>query len=149
MNKIKMNFQFLNSVKKFSQQNILIAIGSISFFFIPLTSFLYISIKPSKAEIYPTISRKSFIAKAIAKSGPAVVTVETQRTVHTQHFEGLPPGLFLDPEIERFFGFRRPRRTQSRIEKGQGSGFIFSHHQVQFILIRTPFAKNRFGICST
>ncbi len=71
--------------------------------------------------------KKSFVASAVAKSGPAVVTLETQRRVFSENSAGLPPGFFIDPTFEKFFGLRGIRGTpRSRIEKAQGSGVIFS-----------------------
>ncbi len=70
--------------------------------------------------------KQSFISKALGISGNAVVTIETERKIVSSR-EGLfPPGILNDPYVERFFGLRGLQIPQSRIEKGQGSGVIFS-----------------------
>ncbi|HEY9771441.1 MAG TPA: HhoA/HhoB/HtrA family serine endopeptidase [Coleofasciculaceae cyanobacterium] len=62
----------------------------------------------------------SFVAEAVAKTGPAVVRIDTERTVATR----MDP-LFEDPFFREFFGDRlggaMPPERQVR---GQGSGFI-------------------------
>ena len=67
---------------------------------------------------------KSFITKAVEKTGSSVVTIETQRYVKKRK---LPSNsqLFLDPYFERFFGLDLHNDNQARIEQNQGSGFIF------------------------
>tara|TARA_Y100001968_G_scaffold132243_1_gene120710 strand:+ start:1532 stop:2680 length:1149 start_codon:yes stop_codon:yes gene_type:complete len=86
--------------------------------------------KPLKGNEYigtsEKLSPKTFIAEAIAKSGPAVVTIETQRTVYSSRQRMFPRGLLVDPYFEKFFNFPEPQIPNSRIENGQGSGFIFS-----------------------
>ena len=69
-------------------------------------------------------SKKSFITKAVEKTGPSVVTIETQRIVKRRKFPNNSQ-IFLDPNLERFFGFDSPYDNQPRIEQSQGSGFIF------------------------
>ena len=70
------------------------------------------------------LARQSFVADAVARSGPAVVTLETARTVERSAFSGLPPGLLRDPLFRRFF--QAPgSKSQSRVQRGQGSGVIF------------------------
>ena len=63
---------------------------------------------------------RSFVASAVEKTGPAVVRIDTERTVATR----VDP-LFEDPLFREFFGDRfggrMPRERQIR---GQGSGFI-------------------------
>jgi len=70
------------------------------------------------------ISNTSFITKAVKKTGGSVVTIDTQRFVKSRQFSG-DSRIFLDPYLERFFGLQLPPENQPRIEKGQGSGFIF------------------------
>ncbi len=72
------------------------------------------------------LSKKSFVAEAVARSGAAVVTIETQRTVITPNNEILPPGLLIDPYFQYFFGLQGRHSARPRIERGQGSGVIFS-----------------------
>ena len=63
---------------------------------------------------------RSFVASAVEKTGPAVVRIDTEKTVATR----IDP-LFEDPLFREFFGDRfggrMPRERQIR---GQGSGFI-------------------------
>ena len=62
----------------------------------------------------------SFVASAVAKTGPAVVRIDTERTVATR----LDP-FFEDPFFREFFGDRfGGRMPQERQVRGQGSGFI-------------------------
>ena len=65
-------------------------------------------------------SSGSFVAAAVAKTGPAVVRIDTEKTVASR-----AEPLFEDPFFREFFGDRFgaqiPRERQVR---GQGSGFI-------------------------
>ena len=69
-------------------------------------------------------SNKSFITKAVEKTGPSVVTIETQKFVKKRKFPKNSQ-IFLDPYFERFFGLDFPNEKQPTIEQSQGSGFIF------------------------
>ena len=85
---------------------------------------------PMQAEARPAIRRESFVAAAVKRSGSAVVTLETARTVSQSSASGLPPALLRDPMFRQFFGLPRslePRSSQqrSRVQRGQGSGVIF------------------------
>ena len=71
------------------------------------------------------LKAQSFVAEAVARSGPAVVTLETQRTVRTAAGSGLPEGLMIDPFFQRFFGLQGSAPPRARVERGQGSGVIF------------------------
>ena len=88
-------------------------------------------IRPVKAAPAPAsvlssqLSSQSFVAGAVARSGPAVVTLETQRTVRASAGNGLPQGLLMDPFFQRFFGLQGQPSPRSRVERGQGSGVIF------------------------
>ena len=68
---------------------------------------------------------KSFITKAVEKTGSSVVTIETQRYIKKRKFPR-DSQIFLDPYFEKFFGLDLPRDNQPRIEQSQGSGFIFA-----------------------
>jgi len=70
-------------------------------------------------------SNKSFITKAVERTGAAVVTIDTQRYVKKRKFPRNSQ-LFLDPYFERFFGLDLPNDNRPRIEQNQGSGFIFA-----------------------
>ena len=72
-----------------------------------------------------TFSNKSFISKAVEKTGSSVVTIDTQRFVKKRKFSRNSQ-LFIDPYFERFFGLDLPNDNQTRIEQNQGSGFIFA-----------------------
>ena len=71
-------------------------------------------------------NKQSFVSKALNISGDAVVTIETQRKVLSSSEGVFPPGILNDRYFERFFGLRGLQVPRSRIEKGQGSGVIFS-----------------------
>ncbi|MEM8720241.1 MAG: HhoA/HhoB/HtrA family serine endopeptidase [Cyanobacteria bacterium P01_G01_bin.39] len=66
------------------------------------------------------VNSSSFVAAAVAQTGPAVVRIDTERTVATR-----TDPFFEDPFFREFFGDRfgggMPRERQVR---GQGSGFI-------------------------
>ncbi len=80
--------------------------------------------KPNINEV-SLFSNKSFITKAIERTGAAVVTIDTQRYVKKRNFPRNSQ-LFLDPYFERFFGLDLPNENRPRIEQNQGSGFIFA-----------------------
>ena len=50
------------------------------------------------------LGRQSFVAAAIRRAGPAVVTIDTERTVQSAGGGGLPRGLMNDPLFRQFFG---------------------------------------------
>ena len=70
-------------------------------------------------------SNKSFITKAVERTGASVVTIDTQRYVKQRKFPRNSQ-LFLDPYFERLFGLDLPNDNRPRIEQSQGSGFIFA-----------------------
>ena len=70
-------------------------------------------------------SKQSFVTKAVEKTGPSVVTIETQRFVKKRKFPR-DTQIFLDPYFERFFGLDLPNEKPPTIEQSQGSGFIFA-----------------------
>ena len=80
--------------------------------------------KPNSNEVN-LYKSKSFITKAVEKTGSSVVTIDTQRYVKKRKFS-TNSQLFLDPYFERFFGLDLPENNQPSIEKSQGSGFIFA-----------------------
>ena len=63
----------------------------------------------------------NFIASAVERVGPAVVRINSSRTVRTQ----VPP-IFNDPFFRQFFGSELPDVPSTRVERGTGSGFIIS-----------------------
>jgi len=62
----------------------------------------------------------NFVTQVVQQVGPAVVRINSSRTVRTQL-----PEAFNDPFFRRFFGSQLPQ-TQQRVERGTGSGFIIS-----------------------
>jgi len=65
----------------------------------------------------------SFVTAAVRAVGPAVVRIDTERTVTNT---GLDP-LFEDPLFKKFFGDDLQKQIpKERTERGQGSGFIIS-----------------------
>lgn len=83
----------------------------------------FISLKPDpelQAQAPVASNSSSFVAAAVAQTGPAVVRIDTERTVANR-----AEPFFEDPFFREFFGDRfgmqMPRERQVR---GQGSGFI-------------------------
>jgi len=70
------------------------------------------------------LGRQSFVAAAIRRAGPAVVTIDTERTVQSSATGGLPRGLLNDPLFRQFFGIPQQGAPSRRTERGQGSGVI-------------------------
>ena len=70
-------------------------------------------------------SNKSFVTKAVEKTGSSVVTIDTQRYIKKREYKRNSQ-LFIDPYFERFFGLDLPKDNRPRIEESQGSGFIFA-----------------------
>ncbi len=68
---------------------------------------------------------KSFVTEAVSKSGPAVVTIETQRKVVVNN-NIFPPNFFLDPTFEKFFGQPKLKSPRTSVQLVHGSGVIFS-----------------------
>jgi Do/DeqQ family serine protease len=63
----------------------------------------------------------NFITSVVQKVGPAVVRIDSSRTVTSR-----VPDEFNDPFVRRFFGSRLPTSPETRVQKGTGSGFIIS-----------------------
>ncbi|MEH2255824.1 HhoA/HhoB/HtrA family serine endopeptidase [Nostoc sp.] len=68
----------------------------------------------------PAGTDPNFVTQVVQKVGPAVVRIDSSRTVKTQI-----PDEFNDPLFQRFFGSQIPEQ-QDRVERGTGSGFIIS-----------------------
>ncbi len=73
----------------------------------------------------PTADDTNFVVAVVEKVEPAVVQINTSRTVRTQTHQ-LPPEIFNDPFYRRFFGNDRPTQSQERVVRGLGSGFIIN-----------------------
>ena len=65
--------------------------------------------------------RGSFVAAAVNLVGPAVVRIDTERTVTRR---SSPDPLLEDPFFRRFFGDEYPQMPREERLRGQGSGFI-------------------------
>ena len=73
-------------------------------------------------------SSSSFVAAAVAKTGAAVVRIDTEKTVATR----VDP-FFEDPFFREFFGDRFGRQMpRERQVRGQGSGFITQKNGIVF-----------------
>ena len=68
----------------------------------------------------PAATDPNFVTRVVQKVGPAVVRINSSRTVKTQI-----PDEFNDPFFRRFFGSQLPQSGE-RVERGTGSGFIIS-----------------------
>lgn len=77
------------------------------------------------AQVPISISEDSFVAKAVEKTGGAVVRIDTQRTVT----RAMPP-IFDDPFFRQFFGNQFSNVPQERVVTGQGSGFIIDNQGI-------------------
>ena len=75
----------------------------------------------SRTGAIPSATDPNFIAAAAERVGPAVVRINSSRTVKTQ----IPP-IFNDPFFRQFFGSELPDAPSTRVERGTGSGFIIS-----------------------
>lgn len=63
----------------------------------------------------------NFIASAVERVGPAVVRINSSRTVQSR-----VPEIFNDPFFRQFFGADVPNAPSRRVERGTGSGFVIS-----------------------
>ena len=70
------------------------------------------------ANILPS-QDSNFITKVVQEVGPAVVRINSSRTVKTQTPDEIPE------QFRRFFGPDSPIQPENRVERGSGSGFIF------------------------
>lgn len=67
----------------------------------------------------PITAGSNFIATAVERVGPAVVRIDSARTVTRR-----TPAIFNDPFFRQFFGGEIPSGPSTRVERGTGSGFI-------------------------
>jgi Do/DeqQ family serine protease len=63
----------------------------------------------------------NFITQVVDKVGPAVVRIDSSRSVTSE-----VPDAFNNPLFRQFFGSEIPSGPQQRVENGEGSGFIIS-----------------------
>jgi serine protease Do len=70
----------------------------------------------------PTAEDNNFVVEVVEKVEPAVVQINTSRTIRNQ----VPqlPDTFNDPFFRRFFGDTVPIQPQERVVRGLGSGFV-------------------------
>jgi S1-C subfamily serine protease len=82
---------------------------------------------PNTTKQIPTSPNGSFVTAAVNRIGPAVVRIDTERTV-TRRVDPF----FDDPFFRRFFGedFTMPREPQQGLMRGQGSGFIIDKNGI-------------------
>jgi S1-C subfamily serine protease len=99
------------------------------------TAALLLTLSPLAPEVLAqsgrsaALNRQSFVAAAIRRAGPAVVTIDTERTVQTgggPGVGGIPRGMLNDPIFRQFFGLPYSQPPSQRTERGQGSGVIFN-----------------------
>ncbi|TVQ48191.1 MAG: PDZ domain-containing protein [Gloeocapsa sp. DLM2.Bin57] len=88
---------------------------------VPNSTFLVPTESTTQVAVAP-ISANSFVADAVAQTGPAVVRIDTEKLVT----RGLNP-LFEDPFFRDFFGGQFAAPPQQEKIVGQGSGFIISN----------------------
>ncbi len=75
----------------------------------------------SNVPVVPRNDNHSFVTAAVNRVGPAVVRIDTDRTITNN----APDPYFDDPFFRRFFGEDMfPRMPQEYHQRGQGSGFI-------------------------
>ena len=73
------------------------------------------------AQALPGNTDTNFVTDVVERVGPAVVRINSSRTVSRQI-----PDAFNDPTFRRFFGGQLPTGPQERVERGTGSGFIIN-----------------------
>ncbi|HEY9617972.1 MAG TPA: HhoA/HhoB/HtrA family serine endopeptidase, partial [Microcoleaceae cyanobacterium] len=74
---------------------------------------------PSRSSAIYSAGDSNFVVNAVDRTGPAVVRIDSSRTVKTQ-----APEVFNDPFFRQFFGQDIPNQPSTRVERGTGSGFI-------------------------
>ncbi len=80
---------------------------------------------PALAQGGLPLGRTSFVADAVRRAGPAVVRIDTERTVVSTGSGGVPQMLLMDPLFRQFFGVPGAGIPSQRTERGQGTGVIF------------------------
>ncbi|MDX2244210.1 MAG: HhoA/HhoB/HtrA family serine endopeptidase [Leptolyngbyaceae cyanobacterium bins.302] len=73
---------------------------------------------PNRSSAVLNSNDPNFIVRAVDQVGPAVVRIDSSRTVRNR-----VPAVFRDPFFRQFFG-NVPDQPSTRVERGQGSGFI-------------------------
>ena len=111
-------------LKSHNHKHLLIS-SAITMFFLWPSNVISQPLNQTKFSEVNSYSNKSFITKAVERTGSSVVTIDTQRYVKRRKIPRNSQ-LFLDPYFEKFFGLNLPNDNQPRIEQSQGSGFIFA-----------------------
>ncbi|HEY9651260.1 MAG TPA: trypsin-like peptidase domain-containing protein, partial [Coleofasciculaceae cyanobacterium] len=75
---------------------------------------------PPSGKVLP-IQNTNFITQVVDTVGPAVVRIDSSRTVTRK-----VPDVFNNPMFRDFFGSAVPEQPEQRVERGEGSGFIIS-----------------------
>jgi serine protease Do len=75
----------------------------------------------SDRSLIPTPEDRNFVVDVVNKVKPAVVQINTARTVRAE-----VPEIYRDPFFRRFFGRQVPTQPQERVVRGVGSGFVIS-----------------------
>ena len=73
----------------------------------------------AQSPVAEAIGNESFVAAAVRQVGPAVVRIDTEKTITRQSRDPF----YDDPLLRDFFG-GLPRQPQEEMLRGQGSGFI-------------------------
>ncbi|MGA7932472.1 MAG: HhoA/HhoB/HtrA family serine endopeptidase [Kovacikia sp.] len=74
---------------------------------------------PNRSSGILNSSDPNFVVNVVDQMGPAVVRIDSSRTVRTK-----TPAIFNDPFFRQFFGSDFPTPPSTRVERGTGSGFI-------------------------
>lgn len=74
---------------------------------------------PATLPALPGNTNDNFIAAAVEKVGPAVVRIDSSRTVRSR-----TSSIFNDPFFRGFFGSENPQAPSTQVVQGSGSGFI-------------------------
>jgi Do/DeqQ family serine protease len=84
-----------------------------------------LALKAAQSPINRAISKGSFVAAAVRQVGPAVVRIDTERTVTRRNTDPM----FEDPFFRQFFG-DLPQAPREQIVRGQGSGFLIDKNGI-------------------
>jgi len=114
-----------SSAKNFFKKSNLVFVSALIFGLSLNTKSFSSSYKKRIDNLLIANESNSFITKAIEKSGPAVVTIDTQRLIKSNKLSRNSK-ILIDPYFDRFFGLI-PFESQERIEAGQGSGVIIDN----------------------
>ncbi|QDL09797.1 peptidase S1 [Brasilonema octagenarum UFV-E1] len=79
------------------------------------------SATPNNRPLTPTPEDNNFVVAVVNKVEPAVVQINTSRTVRSQ-----VPEILNDPFYQRFFGRQIPAQPQEKVVRGVGSGFVIN-----------------------